>query len=339
MNILFLTRLYDPHIGGVETHVVKITKELIERGHKVTIITEQLPGTEIKQQKSGVTIYRIPVGKDEKKKKGIVWKWMSKNQKLLSSSDIIHCHDVFFWILPFRLTHPFKKIYTTFHGYETVFPIQKKAIMIRKLSEMLSTGTICIGDFIKKWYYARPDLVLYGGVDTVSSVAITKPHRPLRILFIGRLEEDTGVYIYSEALQILSDKGIPFSLTVLGDGRQKESLSRWGEIKGTIKNVGKEIATTDIVFASSYLSILQSLVYKKLIFALYQNALKKDYLNMAPFSDALVIKGDAIQLAHALIAYSADPEGFNSRIDKGYEWVRSNTWTVVTNRYINLWTQ
>ena len=39
MNILFLTRLYFPHIGGVERHVEEIGKRLIVKGKGVTVVT------------------------------------------------------------------------------------------------------------------------------------------------------------------------------------------------------------------------------------------------------------------------------------------------------------
>ena len=77
MNILFLTRLYYPHIGGVEKHVEKISQELIKLGHKITIVTEQydkqLKKTDTHQD---VTIYRIPVLKSTEKSK----KWNTQQE-------------------------------------------------------------------------------------------------------------------------------------------------------------------------------------------------------------------------------------------------------------------
>lgn len=40
-SILFLVRLYHPHIGGVEKHVETIAKLLINKGFSITILTEQ----------------------------------------------------------------------------------------------------------------------------------------------------------------------------------------------------------------------------------------------------------------------------------------------------------
>ncbi len=164
MKILFFTRLFFPHIGGVEKHVLEISKELIKRGHKVTVITEDLDGTSSKEKFDEIDVYRIPVTQTWFKKFQI-WYWLLKNFSLIKDADIIHCHDVFFWYLPFIFLK--KKVYTTFHGYETIYPPHRKAIQIRKLSELLSRGNICIGAFIEKWYGTKADVISYGGVHPI----------------------------------------------------------------------------------------------------------------------------------------------------------------------------
>src|SRR3989344_7016059 len=164
MTILFFSRLFCPHIGGVEKHVYQISKELIKKGHKVIIVTEQLPITHMQLAKKheifeGIEIYRIEMPNWVLKNNGIgrwfkkffIWWWLLKNISIIVNADIVHAHDVFYWYLPFRFLFPFKKIYTTFHGYETKFPPTIKARIVRKISERLSNGNICVGAFIKKW--------------------------------------------------------------------------------------------------------------------------------------------------------------------------------------------
>ncbi len=78
MNVLFLTRLYKPHIGGVERHVEGICRVLAKR-HEIKIITEKYE----KEQKDygeieGIEVYRMPKGN-----KWQIWQWMRKNKYLL----------------------------------------------------------------------------------------------------------------------------------------------------------------------------------------------------------------------------------------------------------------
>lgn len=196
MKILFFAPQFYPHIGGVEKHVLEISKRLVEKRSKVTIITEQVDNAfqsikapyhskfnsanEAKKTKQAVKsaqinrkkienfdVYYLRFGKPGFFKKFRIWWQLFKLRDLIKNADIVHCHDVFFWYLPFRFLYPTKPVYTTFHGYETNFPPSKKAIFIRKVSEQLSNGTICVGGYIKKWYGAKPDYVVYGGVNEI----------------------------------------------------------------------------------------------------------------------------------------------------------------------------
>ncbi len=175
VNILFLSRLFYPHIGGVEKHALEVSKRLIAKGYNVTIVTEEISTKDIpvyfqsgrkipkRENINSIEIYRISAGANNWFRKFRIWRELWKLRKLIETSDIIHCHDVFFWYLPFRFLFPFKKIFMTFHGYES-YPVSKKEILIRKISENLSLGNICIGDFITKWYGTKPTYVTYGAV-------------------------------------------------------------------------------------------------------------------------------------------------------------------------------
>jgi len=86
MKILFLVRRKWPRVGGVEKHVERVADRLQRIGHKIKIISER----DIKYPHI--------------KFLGLlcIWFWLFKNRSLIKQSDIIHCHDVFIWYLPFR---------------------------------------------------------------------------------------------------------------------------------------------------------------------------------------------------------------------------------------------
>lgn len=159
MTILFLTRLYYPHIGGVEKHVREVCK-ILSKKHKIKILTTKHdPKLKDHEIIEGIEVYRFMASS-----KWQIWHWIHKHKHLLDWADIIHAHDVYFWIIPYRLVHPYKKTFITFHGWEGIYPIPAKNIIIRKISELLADGNICVGDFIAKWYHAKPDIVTYGAV-------------------------------------------------------------------------------------------------------------------------------------------------------------------------------
>jgi len=244
MNILFISKYYWPHVGGVERHVREISLNLRKKGHKVykvTIISEE----DIKYPhiKYFGLLY--------------IWFWLLKNRDLIKESDIVHCHDGFIWYLPFRFLYPKKKVYTTFHGYEE-YPLRKISILLRKLSAKLSWGNICIGKFIEKWYGIKSDYISYGAVDT-SKFKPRDIEPKYDAVFVGRNDKQTGINQYlkvKKKILIVSDKPDPENYYPLGK----------------------------FTFASRYLSILEAFACKRPVIALYDNSLKKDYLAMTPFA-------------------------------------------------------
>jgi len=203
MRIIFLTRRLYPDIGGVEKHVLEISKRLADKGFIITIITESQVGDEKELVYKNIEVIRIQPGNDTRFKKFRIWWILWRYRTLFQKADVIHAHDVFFWYLPFRFLFFKKPVYTTFHGYESV-PIRKGAIRMRKLSERLSWGNICIGDYIQKWYGTKPSLVSYGGV-AVSNLRTRAVQRGSGI-FIGRLDQQTGILMYVKAVEMVKKK-------------------------------------------------------------------------------------------------------------------------------------
>ena len=57
-----VTTFYPPHAGGIEYHVENISKRLVRRGHKVTVLTSMLPTIEMPSVETtphGVEIFRL----------------------------------------------------------------------------------------------------------------------------------------------------------------------------------------------------------------------------------------------------------------------------------------
>ncbi len=347
MTILFFCRFFYPHIGGVEKHVFEVGRRLAKKGHRITIITETSKDSyqsEFSSDKDmgrlhALKIVRIGPFEDNWSKKFKIWKSLWRKKSLIKKSDVVHLHDVFFWYLPFRFIYPRKKVYTTFHGFETRFPPSKKAVMVRKLSEELSLGNVIVGDYIKKWYGTKPTYITYGAVDKIQNFP-PKADQPraekLKILFIGRLEEDTGIPTFLKTLEILKKKGIKFEFEAIGDGSFRGDAEKLGKVHGFVKNVVPYTFKSDIVFASSYLSMITALSLRKPVFSIYDNPLKRDYLKMTPFSKYITIRNSPKLLADEVKSVGRS-KSIRNKTNLGYEWVKKQTWDKVVNLYIKLW--
>lgn len=355
MTILFLARRFYPQVGGVEKHVLEIGKRLVKQGHKVIVIAELEKNTNRQDYHSGsnsakstgkvegIEILRIDAGSNDWFKKFRIWIKLWRFKNVIESADIVHCHDVFFWYLPFRFFYPRKRVYTTFHGYEGNKIPKFKAILMHKLAEKLSIGNICVGDVLIKWYGTKPTFVTYGSVNKALIRQGLKSSKPSRdIIFIGRLEEETGILEYLKALKDLKDKRIELQLDVFGDGSLKSEAQKYTQInnlsvrfKGFVPNVTDFIKDYKYVFVSRYLGILEAMALQKPVFAVYNNEIKKDYLQMTPFAKYISITSDGTLISNAISSYI---EKKNLEVVRAYLWVKNETWEKMVNLYLRLWT-
>jgi glycosyltransferase involved in cell wall biosynthesis len=355
MTILFFARRFYPQIGGVEKHVLEIGKRLVKQGHKVIVVAELEKNTNDQDYHSvsksatsagrveGIEIYRINAGKDSLFKKFRIWKELWRLRRLVIDADVVHCHDVFFWYLPFKCLYFTKKVYTTFHGYEGNFiPIQK-AIVMHKVAEKLSNGNICIGQFFEKWYGTKPTYISFGAAEILHLNNQNKTDKNL-IVFLGRLEEETGIMEYLKAFEKISQKYKQLTMEVLGDGALMGEAKKYAldnqlsvNFRGFVAKPDESIQRASFMFVSRYLGMLEAMVSKKYVLAVYNNEIKEDYLRMTPFSDYISISCNSDEIYKELEKFLSNEALKNEKIKKAYEWVKDKTWENMVNTYISLW--
>lgn len=59
-KICIVSSQYLPHVGGVENFVFNLSRELVSRGHQVTIITSQIEGVPNYESDGNLEIFRLP---------------------------------------------------------------------------------------------------------------------------------------------------------------------------------------------------------------------------------------------------------------------------------------
>ncbi len=337
MKIIFLTRLYLPHIGGVEKHIFEISK-ILAKNNQLTIIAEQDNPSEPEYEKAPFAeIYRIPLGGvGESAKKFTIWSWLFKHLDLIKSAEIVHIHDVFFWYLPFRFLFPNKKVFITFHGYEGSQPPTLIQKFWHQLAAKLTSGNICIGDFHQRWYGIKPTLVSYGAVYPVSQ---TKHRiRKEAAIFIGRLDRDTGIVDYLEA-----SRQLRLPLDVYGDGPLLSACQLFvqsnrvpARFYGFVPDSANFIPGYKYAFISRYLGILEALAAHTSIIAHFDSPIKKDYLALAPFAQFIHLVNSSPAIV-ATVAKIRDNYP-TALIRAGYIWSQGQTWAKLADQYQSLWT-
>ena len=331
MKLLVLTRLYIPHVGGVDKHVRGRNKLLLKKGFEITTVTEKYDKTlPDKETKDGERIVRISYPKVKFLGLLTIWIWIYRHRNLIKKADLVQIHDVFIWYLPFRFLFPNKPVYTTFHGWEGIYPVPWKNIVLRKLAAKLSTNYICGGKYIEKYYRIKVNKVILTPFEVPTKINNNKEKR--RLVYVGRLHKDTGLPKILESLAFLRG----FKIEFCGDGPMRDECKKYGKVHGFV-NPKPFYERATISVSPGYNAIMEALAFRCLVVTTYNNPLKRDYLKMTPFAKWIVLRNSTKKMAKAIDYFTKYPERAKPLIDAGRKWVKTQTWEKFTQEYLDLW--
>lgn len=341
---------YLPHLGGVERHVESLSLELLRRGHEVSILTECYdPSLPLQENVNGISVYRYGAARGVLRNLFLApFVYLDRSKKyrrLFAQADIVHCHDwlpFFKFLMSFRMVFPSKPFFITFHGWSGRFPPSRSEVFVHRVCTALTRGNICVGAFIAQWYRFSPGTVIYGAADLEREVEERVP--PSDLLYVGRLEPDTGIREVVLAWELLQrESTTPLRAVICGDGSLRDEIEaavrRIGiecAMHGMVGNVHAYLASARAVFVNSYLAIIEALQAGKPVFAVYHNELKKDYLTMMPGSGTyFAVASSPEALADAVREFWRG--GRTPGHAAGHEWALRQTWGSVADAYESLW--
>ena len=238
LHVLLVHVWYWPHVGGGNQHVEQIGRELVRRGHRVTVWCADVPAHEEKRfTRGGVEVIRIPPSRVL----GGVDPMVSVSDLDLSDVDVVHLHDT----LPVLIRRTLSKargagkpVVTTYHNdYVKTTAIGRMLKRLRWVTQGRRTlhssdARIVLTPFFdellrKKGVRGELD-VIPNGFSPVGDPAEEPPGissrdrtRPL-ISFVGRMSFQKGLDVLMDAME--SYDGDPgFDLAIAGKGE----LSDW----------------------------------------------------------------------------------------------------------------
>jgi glycosyltransferase involved in cell wall biosynthesis len=329
MNILFISHFYHPHIGGVEKHTEGLSKLLLKEGHTITIITSKHDTTlDNYEVINTVKVYRILTPKIKLVGLLIIWLQMLKHVKLFIKADVVHAHDVFVWVLPIRLLQFSVPFTITLHGWEGKWPILRQNILLKQFTNKLSSGSLAIGNYISEYYRLTPSAVSYGATD-IPAESITK--KPKTILYVGRLSPDTGLPLFLKAAKDLKGYNIEFC----GDGPLRQECEKIGTLHGFV-DPQKYLIRSQYCIASGYLTILEALANKCIVFTFYDNPLKKDYFAQSPLQSVVQSSGSTNEFLIKFASLKKNKSKQKNLVTSGLKIARKHSWTKLRADYAKI---
>jgi hypothetical protein len=206
---------------------------------------------------------------------------------------------------------------------------------------------MAIGDFIPKWYNTHADVVSYGGVDVGLYGSITErcDQLPLRLAYVGRFERDSGVLELVEAVRLhCKSSGRALELHLFGRGSLESELARLAPtdllsltVSPPVGNLRDVLRSFPIIFASGYLTMIEALCARRIVFAYYDNPLREDYLRLHPAAGSMFICGSADDVTDALAKCEQRIRWACEFSEPGWRWAREQSWDKLALQYTALW--
>lgn len=356
MKILFFVHRYWPAVGGVEKYIHELSRALLAKGHAVDVIAgateaatvsnrgDSLGETEIHE---GVVVHRFPALRSPLRAR---W-WLLRHLGLFHRADVIHVSNTHMLEYLARMLGPLvdrRKTFLTRHGLSYRYPVPpwEKRRAVRTLK--LAAAVVHDGAFIEKWLEVKPDLAPDQGLSPSADELVPVPEPPpTSAVFIGRLEPDSGIGIYLDAVKILTHKmHRSFCLQVYGDGSLATSLRERAaseslpvRFHGRTHDAQQHITDSCFAFIDGRMAIQEAMARRRLVFPAYVDPLKRDYVGTESFSPYLIPVGSGKRLAER-VAYFADrPEERSQRVEQAYRHARTLTWERTAETYLRLWRQ
>lgn len=346
MNIVFFVTRYWPAVGGVEKYIRQLGRALVGMGHRVTVVAgAHQSGLPKRETHDGIEVFRYPAYRSRLR----CWFCLMRWRRLFIEADVVHISDVLmveYYYSMIAWTIPRRPLFLTRHGlsYRCPVPVSEKrrAAHVARLVD----GTIDDGRFIAKWLGVPGDTVLEQGLWPPADKIEHLPEPPSNTaVFVGRLEWDTGITNYLDALVVLKRTyGISFSLDVYGGGSLEAQLrerARRDELPvtfhGFVENAQKHLADGCFAFVSGRLAIQEAMAGRRLVVATYVNELKHDYVCQEPFSPYLIASGTAGDIAEGVAYFVRHPDERARLIERAYQHAKTLTWTRTAQGYLHLW--
>lgn len=348
LTITWLVKRFWPEVGGVEKYVLELGRELAEMGHSVRVVAGDPTGSRARHERhAGLSIHRYPSRRSP-------WRaaWgLRALAPLFRQADVVHISDVeMFERYEVVLSRGVgaRPIFLTRHGMGLRDPVSQEDRERHRRARKGVAGLLDDGTFIQRRYGQTPDCVPDPGLrPTADEMVQRPPPAQPSAAFIGRLEPDSGIDLYLDALACLRDcHGTDLPLTVYGDGSLKPRLIEramrerlpvsW---QPSAPDAQDRLFEGTLAFVSGRMAIFEAMARRRPVVAAYVDPLKRDYVCGEWFSRHILTGSSGADLANRVLPLMRDACLCEQAAREAFEPVRRLSWRTTARQYVAVWRQ
>jgi glycosyltransferase involved in cell wall biosynthesis len=236
MKILYISALFWPHFGGIETLALKFLPAMQERGHEFVIVTSltNLAARGYEEYK-GIPLYRFPFLKAiSDRNLGLILKCIQEmaNVKNTFKPDLVHVQmsaSISYYHLKTLHSCPAPTL-LTLHTCFGEFNADNNTVLGQTLQAADWTTAVskAVMNAAKKVYpeISRYSSVVYNGIDCPGYILEPLDFSYPCIAGIGRLIQKKGFDILIDAFALLHPQIPQARLILVGDGTERKDLEQ-----------------------------------------------------------------------------------------------------------------
>jgi alpha-1,3-mannosyltransferase len=225
LNILQVTRVYWPNLGGIEKIAQGLAEHLVARGHRCDVVTldrafedgRDLPPYDFH---NGVNVYRVPFRGSTR------YPLAPRVQGFAHRYDLVHVHAVDFlldWLVLNKRRHGRPVVLSTHGGFfHTDAHMALKKLWFRTMTPLTLRGVdrvLCSSEHDLELFQPISERceLARNAVDLTHYAPMTHEPVPGQWVVVGRVDVHKGISRLLDALAVVRDRDPrPFTLRVIG---------------------------------------------------------------------------------------------------------------------------
>lgn len=239
LKVLAFAPLYLPFLGGIEVLLGNILPLLKARGIETAVVCESAEGLPEREVMNGITVHRLPLSAAVRARNAVEPLRVVQALKAIIAEekpDLLHMHSVaqaasFYVDRILSQAGQSLPVYVSLHGaLEAEDQLQVVLNLLRRANAVSGVSNACLESAAAFLLPGAPTRLIYNGIPATD--LLCEPWRQgevAQLLCVGRLQLEKGYDLAIRALGLLSARGLPARLRIIGRGveRQRfEALAR-----------------------------------------------------------------------------------------------------------------